>query len=68
MQRMILGTIVLICFALPPSANHPIYVSVDDIDAYLKKCDSLGGKTLVPKVEIPNYGSFAWISDPDRNA
>jgi predicted enzyme related to lactoylglutathione lyase len=43
------------------------YVSVDDIDAYLAKAESLGGKTLVPRVEIPNYGSFAWLSDQDGN-
>ena len=42
------------------------YVSVDDIDAYLAKAASLGGKTLVPKVTIPT-GAFAWISDPDGN-
>jgi len=41
------------------------YVSVDDIVAYLAKAESLGAKTLVPKVDIPNYGSFAWLSDPD---
>lgn len=43
------------------------YVNVDDIDAYLEKATSLGGKTVVPRVDIPNYGSFAWFSDPDGN-
>ena len=43
------------------------YVNVDDIDAYLAKAESLGGKTIVPKVDIPNYGAFAWLSDPDGN-
>lgn len=48
--------------------NYTIfYVNVDDIDAYLAKAHSLGGKTLVPRVDIPNYGSFAWLSDPDGN-
>jgi uncharacterized protein len=42
------------------------YVQVDDIDACLAKSVSLGGKTLVPKVDIPT-GSFAWTSDPDGN-
>ena len=42
------------------------YVNVDNIDEYLIKAQSLGGKTLVPKVSIPT-GSFAWISDPDGN-
>src|SRR6267154_1502476 len=30
------------------------YVDVDDVAAYLKKAESLGGKTLVPPVKIPN--------------
>ena len=43
------------------------YVNVDDIDAYVAKCESLGGKTVVPHQDIPGYGSFAWVSDPDGN-
>jgi len=43
------------------------YVQVEDINASLGKAESLGGKTLVPKVDIPGYGSFAWLSDPDGN-
>ena len=34
--------------------------------AYLDKAKSLGGKTLVPPVEIPT-GSFAWMQDPEGN-
>jgi len=49
-----------------PDRYATVYVNVDDIDAYLAKAESLGGKTLVPKVAIPT-GSFAWLSDPDGN-
>ena len=42
------------------------YVQVDSIEDALAKAESLGGKTVVPKVDIP-MGSFAWISDPDGN-
>ena len=42
------------------------YVQVDDIEASLKKAEELGGKTVVPKVDIP-MGSFAWFADPDGN-
>ena len=42
------------------------YVDVDDVAAYTKKAESLGGKMLVPPVEIP-MGTFAWIQDPDGN-
>ena len=43
-----------------------VYVQVDDLQAYLDKARTLGGKTLVPPVEIPT-GSFAWMADPDGN-
>jgi predicted enzyme related to lactoylglutathione lyase len=43
-----------------------VYVQVDDLQAYLTKAGSLGGKTLVPPVEIPT-GWFAWLADPDGN-
>lgn len=42
------------------------YVEVDDVQAYLDKAASLGGKTLVPPVKIPT-GTFAWFSDPEGN-
>lgn len=42
------------------------YVDVDDVAAYLKKAESLGGKTLVPAIDIPT-GTFAWIQDPEGN-
>jgi len=42
------------------------YVQVDDIPSSLAKAESLGGKTLVPPVTIPN-GTFAWFADPEGN-
>jgi uncharacterized protein len=42
------------------------YVDVEDVAAALKKAESLGGKTLVPPVEIP-IGTFAWMQDPEGN-
>ena len=43
-----------------------VYVQVDNVQAYLTKAETLGGKTLVPPVEIPT-GTFAWFADPDGN-
>lgn len=43
------------------------YIEVDDIDAYLKKVEKLGGKTVVPKTEIPNIVTFALFTDPEGN-
>lgn len=44
-----------------------VYVSTDDIEATLAKIESLGGKTVVPKTEIPKTGWFAWFTDPTGN-
>lgn len=44
-----------------------IYVSTDDIDATLAKAEALGGKTLMPKTEIPGVGWFAHFADPAGN-
>jgi uncharacterized protein len=42
------------------------YVQVDDVQAYLDKATALGGKMLVPPVDIPT-GRFAWMQDPEGN-
>ena len=43
------------------------YIDTDDIDAMLKKIESLGGKTLVPKTSIGDMGWFAFFADPTGN-
>ena len=48
--------------------NYTIfYVQVDDLEAYGKRCEELGGKVIIPPVEIPKMGSFSWIADPEGN-
>jgi uncharacterized protein len=42
------------------------YVEVDDVQAALNRAEGLGGKTLVPPVDIPG-GTFAWFADPEGN-
>ena len=44
-----------------------IYIATDDIDASLAKINKLGGKTLVPKNEIPDIGWYAVFTDPTGN-
>lgn len=47
--------------------NYTIfYVEVDDVEAALKKAESLGGKMVIPPVPIPT-GRFAWMADPEGN-
>ncbi len=43
------------------------YIGTDDIDGMLKKIESMGGKTLLPKTEIQGVGWFAFFSDPGGN-
>lgn len=43
------------------------YVQVDDLQAYLDKAESMGGKTVVPVTEIPNMVTFALFRDPEGN-
>ena len=43
------------------------YIQVDDLQAYLNKVESLGGKTVMPPTEIPNAVTLAMFSDPEGN-
>jgi predicted enzyme related to lactoylglutathione lyase len=48
--------------------NKPInYISVESVDEYSKKVVKLGGKIIVPKMEIPGMGWWALASDPEGN-
>ena len=44
-----------------------VYAQVDDLQSCLDKAEKLGGKTVVPPTEIPQTGTFAWLSDPEGN-
>jgi predicted enzyme related to lactoylglutathione lyase len=44
-----------------------VYVSTDDIDATLAKVESLGGKILMSKAEIPQVGWWAVFTAPTGN-
>ncbi|MFQ6019541.1 MAG: VOC family protein [Dehalococcoidia bacterium] len=41
------------------------YVQVNDLQGYLDKAESLGGKTVMPPTEIPNAVTLAMLSDPE---
>ena len=44
-----------------------IYVEVDDLQAHLDKAVALGGKLVMPIVEIPNMVTLATFADPGGN-
>jgi uncharacterized protein len=44
-----------------------VYVATDDIDATLATIEAHGGKTVLPKTEIPHIGWWAIFTDPAGN-
>lgn len=40
------------------------YVTVDDVDAIAEKVPALGGKVVLPKMELPKVGALIGIMDP----
>jgi len=55
------------CLGHEPHNYVMVYIEVDDLDAYLKKAESLGGRTVIPPCEVPQTGHFAWMQDPEGN-
>ncbi|MGQ9718360.1 MAG: hypothetical protein ACUVWK_00670 [Nitrososphaerales archaeon] len=39
-----------------PEHKFTYYVLVESVDEYCKKIEKLGGKVIVPKMEVPNMG------------
>jgi predicted enzyme related to lactoylglutathione lyase len=44
-----------------------VYVEVDDLDSTLKKAEGLGGKTVMPPMDIPDGPKIAQFTDPEGN-
>ena len=44
-----------------------VYIGTDDIDASLAAVEAHGGKTVLPKTEIPHVGWWAVFTDPSGN-
>jgi len=43
------------------------YILVESVDEYIKKIEALGGKVIVPKMEVPGIGWWALALDPEGN-
>ncbi len=59
-------------FVKPDGEEHKpgdvvVYIGTDDIDGSLRKVESLGGKVLIPKTEIPGVAWWALFADPTGN-
>ena len=57
-----------ICNARGTNAGLPpqwlIYITVDDVEASVARCEALGGKVLVEPRGMGSYGRFCVIQDP----
>jgi predicted enzyme related to lactoylglutathione lyase len=51
----------------PQQAMPTNYISVESAEEYSKKIERLGGKILVPKMEIPGLGWWVLALDPEGN-
>ena len=51
----------------PSHEGTVVYFSVEDIEETLKRVGAIGGKTLVPKTSIGDYGFIAHFEDTEGN-
>jgi predicted enzyme related to lactoylglutathione lyase len=62
------GTGVGIASSQPGEPNRvTFYVAVEDLDAYLKKAEGLGGKTIMEASDVPGGPRLAMFTDPEGN-
>jgi hypothetical protein len=52
---------------IPSHSGTVVYFSVDDINGTLDKANANGGKTLLPKMDIGEYGFIAHLEDSEGN-
>ena len=50
-----------------PEQKAVNYIQVESVDEYMKKIESLGGRIVVPKMEVPGIGWWALALDPEGN-
>jgi hypothetical protein len=48
---------------MPMPPNWAIYFGVDDCDRSVAKTSELGGKVLMPPMDVPGIGRFAFVQD-----
>jgi uncharacterized protein len=51
----------------PSHAGAVVYFSVDDIEETLRRINGAGGKTIMPKTSIGEYGFIAHYEDSEGN-
>ena len=49
----------------PPMPPHwGVYITVNNTDETVAKCQKLGGKVLMPPMDVPTVGRMAVLQDP----
>lgn len=61
------GTLIKTEGYIPSHEGSVVYFGVEDIEATLTKIENNGGKTLVPKMSIGEYGFIAQFEDNQGN-
>lgn len=61
------GSLVRADGYIPSTVGTLIYFSVQDIDDVLRKVNAAGGKTLLPKMSIGEYGFIGHFQDTEGN-
>ena len=50
-----------------PEQTPVNYISVENIDQFARKAESLGAKVVVPKTPVPGMGWFSQLTDTEGN-
>jgi len=51
-----------------PTGPYPmIIIDVENADAHVAKVQASGGKIVMPKIPVGEYGYYARVSDPEGN-
>lgn len=51
----------------PTGPNPIIVIDVPSIDEHVKKIESFGGKVVMPKIPIGDFGFYSRVSDTEGN-
>ena len=52
---------------VPAATGTTVFFACENVDDQLDRVESLGGKVVVPKTSIGEYGFIAQIMDPEGN-
>ena len=52
---------------MTPEQTPVNYISVENVDQFARKAESLGAKVVVPKRPVPGMGWFAQLTDTEGN-